>query len=68
MNETGVSTKIKYESSWGSPFEGTAQMLGDGSALIQNVLGAASRLLTSTKSTPAQLLNIANERAAVRIT
>lgn len=65
MNETGVSTKIKYESSWGSPFEGTAQMLGDGSAFIQNVPGAASRLLTSTKLTPDQLLSVANQRAAV---
>lgn len=65
MEDTGLTTHLSARNSWGSPFGDGAQLLGDGSAIIARVPGAASRLLTSQNLPASQRVVLATRDAPV---
>ena len=65
MQDTGVTTELLTRNSWGSPFGGAAQLLGDGSAIIARLPGAASRLSTSPNLSEGQQSSLAARDAPV---
>lgn len=62
---TAGNTQLLASNAWGSPFEGGAQLLGDGSALIAQDPGTASRLLTTASANRAQSLALEARNAPV---